>query len=265
MLIKLWGSEMPSDNFTDDKSAAAIETAREAGWALFCNYLSDLELHDLQQDVISLIARPADHKHSAYFFETSSEDDRRLTRVERIWESLSTLHNTSLGEKLLSTAQDYLAEPAILFKDKVNIRYSGTNGYAPHQDSAAGWFEFSNRFVSLGVFLSHSNRMRGGFEVASHVHRLGHFDNLQGRMRDEDFKLMNPQSVEANPGDLILLDSETPHRTVTNTSGHDIFHLLFTFANARTPGVRDAYYTKKLNCFARGQIENNFEFRVFAF
>jgi hypothetical protein len=258
--VKTGGDDV-KDAITLDKH----DVAAAAGWALLAGFLSRDEAAALQRDVAALAAAPDNNLECMYFFGTDASGERRLTRIERIWEALPTLLETGLGERISARAEAYLGEPVVLFKDKLNIRYSGSAGYAPHQDSAAGWEDFAAQFVSIGVFLGRSDPFHGGFEVVDGAHRSGRFANEKGRMSDADFEALGPEAVRANLGDAILLDSEAPHRTLRNDSSTDSLHLLFTFAPARAGGIRDLYYEKKAASFAQGRKSNRFEFRVFAF
>ncbi len=248
-----------------DSTLDRQDVAAEAGWALLPGFLSREEAVALQRDVAALAAVPGDNLECMYFYGTDASDERRLTRIERIWEALPSLLETRLGERIVSRAEAYLGEPVVLFKDKLNIRYAGSAGYAPHQDSAAGWEHFAAHFVSIGVFLGRSDPFHGGFEVVDRAHRSGRFANEKGRMSDADFEALGPKAVCADLGDAILLDSEAPHRTCLNDSSTDSLHLLFTFAPARAGGIRDLYYAKKAASFTDGREGNRFEFRVFAF
>lgn len=241
------------------------DPAAETGWALLSGFSSLEEATALQHDIATLAAAPDDNPECMYFFGTAASGERRLTRIERIWEALPSLRETGLGERIVARAEAYLGEPVVLFKDKLNIRYAGSAGYAPHQDSAAGWEDFAAHFVSIGVFLGRSDPLHGGFEVVDGAHRSGRFANEKGRMSDADFEALGPKAVRADLGDAILLDSEAPHRTLRNDSSADSLHLLFTFAPAQADGIRDLYYTKKAASFAHGREDNRFEFRVFAF
>lgn len=243
-----------------------IDAAREHGWALLKNYFSAKEADAVTSDIRRLIQSPSNYEPCMFFYGTDANEDRRLTRIERLWEALPSLRATGLGARIVKDASTFLDGDAVLFKDKVNIRYAKSSGYAPHQDSAAGWEEFADRFVSFGLFLHPSDPFRGGFEVASNAHKVGRFSNSSGKMTEDDFLKLNPLQLTAQRGDVIVLDSEAPHKTLDNQSEEDSFHLLFTFARAM-PGaaIRNAYYDKKEDSFSSSKKGNEYEFRMFKF
>lgn len=242
----------------------AMAAARAEGWALFQRMISRKASAALRDEVLRLAVAPERHLACRYFYSTSAGGERRLSRIEHIWESLPSLGGP-VGDSIRQLAEAYFGEPAVLFKDKINFRYPGSEGYAPHQDAAAGWIDFADRFVSLSPFLAASDYSRGGFEIAGDCHRLGRFANDNGRMSEADFEALGPVELRAGEGDLLLLDGETPHRTGQNGADSTSLHLLFTFVPAKFEGAREAYFAKKFSDFAPTGQPNTYEFRVFKF
>ncbi|MCJ9668982.1 MULTISPECIES: phytanoyl-CoA dioxygenase family protein [unclassified Neorhizobium] len=239
--------------------------ARRRGWKLISPFASKAEILLLKEQLLRTTMDSDGHPHCLYYYDVLPDGKSRLTRVERIWEALTILKSAGLGERIIRAAESYLGCPVVLFKDKLNIRYAGSGGYAPHQDSAAGWGEFAERFVSIGLFLGHSDLFHGGFEVVDEQHNLGRFPNEKGKMTDDLFNTMAPMAVDADMGDALLLDSEAPHRTAHNSSSLDSWHLLFTFAPSVGGPIREEYYERKIQSFQNGKSSNRFEFRVFSF
>ena len=248
-----------------DYIGGCVETCRQVGHTLIRGFLEPGIAGALRCEVMTLVNRRADRGRAMYFFEEESSGARRLVRVERIWEALPVLASGETGARLFALAEAYLGGPAAIFKDKLNIRHAGSQGYAPHQDSAAGWDAFAPRFLSIGVFLDLSNSKRGGFEVVDNAHRRGRLDNNKGKMSLDQFRLMNPHAIDADQGDIILLDSEAPHRTFDNVSEDDCHHLLITFMPRCSEDLRSAYYDKKAIDLEGDLVNNEFKFRVFSF
>jgi hypothetical protein len=104
-----------------------IVAARSTGWALLEGQVSPAAGLALKEAVLDLVGHPDRHPTAIYFFSAAArEQDRRLTRVERIWNELPVLHNTALARNLVAIARAYLDEDVVLFKDKVNIRHAGS-------------------------------------------------------------------------------------------------------------------------------------------
>lgn len=236
------------------------------GWARIPAGLSSGEVQQLTDEINGLERAQALNEHCLYFYEQKADSgERRVTRLERMWESLPTLQG-GLGKRLFRTASDALGESVALFKDKINFRYAKTRGYAPHQDTAAGWLEYADSFVSVVIFLHSSTSDTGGFELATAHHREGRFRNTQGEMDADVFKEMEPSLVSFDSGDLLLLDGEAPHRTLANTTNSCYYHPILTFHPERAGQNRECYYEAKCRSFAdRSIAPNAYGFRVFDF
>ncbi len=245
--------------------ALDAEQFEERGWTLIEGFLGSPDAARLKDELGFLLQNPQLFPECMYYLERDSADNKRVTRIEKIWEYLPILHETAIARTLASYAEKLLGCPACLFKDKLNIRFANGAGYAPHQDSAAGWDKFANRFVSFGFFLGASNPYFGGFEIVSSIHKNGRLPNEKGKMTDEDFEKLVPIQLDAKLGDVLVLDSEAPHRTLKNRSEEDILHLLFTFGPSTAEGAREKYYQEKRESFGRNRDKNLYEFRVFSF
>jgi hypothetical protein len=239
-----------------------IGLVKSRGWALYEAFLSPVETSLLNNEVRRL--RDSIHPDCTYYYDVTADGQRRLTRIERIWESLAGIAHAPLGTQIEALAASYFGERAALFKDKLNVRYPASSGYAPHQDASAGWDEFSDSFFSVGLFLGPSDSEHGGFEVATNLDD-SRYPNTSGKMRLDLFQSLNPVNVVAGAGDALLLDGECPHRTLDNRSATDSLHLLFTFVPSRYSHAREAYYGKKLASFAANKVRDGYEFRVFEF
>jgi hypothetical protein len=235
----------------------------EQGWALMRAFASPSELVRLRSEALSLLGEK-DRDPKVLTYSEGAEAGGRLVRLERIWHCLPALSDTDLGERLATVASGLLRAPVALFKDKLNMRYPASPGYAPHQDVAAGWLEFGNRFVTLCLLLDRSSTRTGGFQVAPGRHRQGLLANEAGRMSNGAFEALGPAPIAASAGDLLVFDGLAPHRTLANRSRRTTLHLLFTFVADGVPGARESYYRKKIANFTVSD-DNTLRFRVFAF
>jgi hypothetical protein len=242
-----------------------VTECREKGHSLIKNFLTEEQIGSVRKEVDTILDLESNHENPLFFFEVEETGDRRLVRVERIWEALPSLSESEVGMRLIELAESYLNGKVSIFKDKINVRYAGSKGYAPHQDSAAGWDSFGPRFLSIGIFLDKTSPEKGGFEVVDNAHNSGRFENDKGKMTLDLFRTLNPYSIDAVPGDIILLDSEAPHRTFDNISSSDSRHLLITFMIAEEFDIRSKYYEKKIAEFEGDKEKREFVFRVFKF
>jgi phosphonate degradation associated HDIG domain protein len=137
---------------------------------------------------------------------------------------------------------DLLGEPAVLYKEKVNYKQAGGAGFAPHQDATA--YRFVDHHVSVMVPLDPSHPGNGGLYFAP-GHTRGVLPETGGRIAPEVVAELEWEAAEVAPGDVVLFDSYTPHRSGTNTSA-DARRALYLTYNARSAGdFRDRYYADK--------------------
>jgi ectoine hydroxylase-related dioxygenase (phytanoyl-CoA dioxygenase family) len=241
----------------------AVNALHQTGWASLPGFVSPAERQALDRDLDALIAGEAPAQTLRYTQEIGG-GQTRLTRVECIWEHLPSLQAFGLGDRLEALAAQCLGCQPQLFKDKLNLRYPGDAGYAPHQDTAAGWTEFGDAFVSIFLALHSSCPQNGGFRVVPSAHRIGRLPNEAGRMSEAAFNALAPVEVTLEPGGLLLLDGEAPHLTGPNRTGRVSRHLIFTFVRTAQDDVRTLYYETKRGAFG-AQPGEAMSFRVFKF
>lgn len=240
-------------------------SAQRNGWAKFDQFLDREELLQFRREINQLLITSSNFSECLCFYTDSSLEVERPVRIECFWENIRSLAIGSIGRKLHTLAGAYLGKRATLFKDKVNVRLIGSSGYSPHQDAAAGWHSYAKKFVTIGLFLSTSNSLRGGFEVAAQHHRLGRIANNNGKIEDQMFCSLERDTPSFKSGDAILLDGEAPHRTLMNCSDDEVIHILFTFNSFDEGNCRSQYYEKKKRDFQQTKNSNRLMFRVFTF
>jgi hypothetical protein len=241
--------------------AATVAAIRRQGWALVPGYLDAAEVAALATAAARLAGAAAFPPDCRAFFDRRDNGEMRLARLERVAEALPPLQG-ALGARLAADAARCFDGPAVPFKDKLNLRYPGSAGYAPHQD-AARWDRFARAFLSFGLFLSPSDRMRGGFEIALSAGPVGRMAERRGDLIAADYDRLPKRALAAAPGDALLIDGDVPHRTTANASSETILHLLVTFARSDDTRLRQAYYEDQQRALAGIDAGGNrFIFRV---
>ena len=79
-------------------------------------------------------------RHMMYF-ETSlkSKGKRLLNRLENFYPFHEGFRALFDGDKLRGATSELLGEEAVLYKDKINFKLPGGDGFELHQDQQAGW------------------------------------------------------------------------------------------------------------------------------
>jgi 2-aminoethylphosphonate dioxygenase len=178
------------------------------------------------------------------FHERSQLDPARdlIARIERI----VPFHNgfALLCDALAAMIGELLGEPAVLFKEKINFKMPGGDGFKPHQDSQAGWETYASYFVTAALTIDPSTLENGCLRVAAGQQRRGLFRAWEP-LTDADMAGMNFVDCPTEPGDVILFDSYTPHASEPNHSKSMRRMYFATFNKAAEGDHMDRYYADK--------------------
>jgi hypothetical protein len=180
-----------------------------------------------------------------WVYHESSLSDPDIELVSRI-EKLSPFHEgfADLSRTLAGTAGQLLAEDAVLFKEKINFKMPGGDGFKPHQDSQAGWEDYASYFITVTVCIDHATLENGCLQVAPGRQNRGLFRKWEP-LTDDDMADMNFLPLPTSPGDLILFDSYTPHYSEPNLT-KDTRRLYFVTYNKASEGDHfDRYHEDK--------------------
>ena len=137
-----------------------------------------------------------------------------------------------LETKLKPLMNDIHGEDMTLFKEKLNWKYGGGNGFAAHQDHPA-WSDFPPTFYStISISANNSTIANGCLEFVRGQDKKGVYSyNKEGdgslipEIADQ-FKWI---PLETTPRDILIFNSFTPHRSHKNNtvSPRRIFYFTF--------------------------------------
>lgn len=181
---------------------------------------------------------------------TDAQGNKLLQRIENFCQFNSELDSILRGKKLLGMCSDLFNEESILYKEKVNYKLPGGDGFAPHQDVAAGWWMY-NQSVHISVLISvdASHKGNGALECVRGAHKRG---ILGAAWKEVPAKLVEEfkwEMIETSPGDVVFFDSFVPHRSAPNNSSSKRRVLYSTYAKASEGDYRDLYYADKRKSF----------------
>lgn len=197
-----------------------------------------------------------------YFSAASS--GTQLVRVERFVEDFEVSTRIPLLKRAATIAAQLLGCASVaLFKDKINFRHPGSEGFGPHQDAAAGWDKYSPYFVSVAIFIRNSNPQAGGFEFAVNAKPNFYYPAQNGKLLQSDFDGFQRTPIVCPAGDAIAFDSYAPHQSYRNGTEEVVPHIILTFNDASHGSHRDKYYSEKVNSMSVGG--GPIRFRVFEF
>lgn len=225
---------------TDDQ----VAFFRKNGYVLLKKGFDKSDAKVINKWTLELASLPEKNGHHWVYHEKSLIDPGfdLINRVERISPFIACFNE--LSTKLLPSVSQLFGEGAVLFKDKINFKMSGGNGFSPHQDSQAGWEKYANYFITVMVSIDESTLENGCLQLASRDHTT-----LAGKewepLTDEQTAAMQFIPLETGPGDVIYFDSYAPHKSEANFS-NKMRRLYFATYNKLSDGNHlEVYYSDK--------------------
>jgi len=188
----------------------------------------------------------AGHYMKYYEKKKANPSEKILSRVENFTQYNPGLDFLLNGDKLRNMVTDLFGEESILYKEKINYKLPGGDGFAPHQDVAAGWWMYNQTLhISCSVCIDPANMENGCLEVCNAAHRDGMLCDDWKEIPSDVVQKLNWYHVPCEPGDVIFFDSYVPHKSGPNESSKPRRVLYATYAKAAEGDFRDRYYADK--------------------
>ena len=186
------------------------------------------------------------------YFEAAVDgrDDRMLCRVECFSDYHEGWRSIIQHPKMMAILAILFGEDAILFKEKLNYKLPGGNGFTPHQDAPA-FQAFGQAFhITVMVSVDATTVENGCLYMAVGEHRNGLFAMTPGQTLDEDaVARLEWTPFETQPGDVVIFGSMIPHYSTPNRS-HQARRTAYLTYNAGSLGSRrDEYFQNKRAVF----------------
>jgi hypothetical protein len=184
------------------------------------------------------------------YYEAGPDGARLLARIENFLPHHPGLDARFRGGRLAALLAELLGEPAVVFKDKINLKAAGGAGFAPHQDAPA-YVDFGVDFhATVMVPVDPFTPENGALEMAREAAQTAFLpQNPDGTLRPDVVARLDFVPVLARPGDVIVFDSYVPHRSGPNRSGGPRRSYYVTYNRASAGDRRAAYYARKRERF----------------
>lgn len=177
--------------------------------------------------------------------------DRKSRLVQRI-ENFCPFHaefDGLLNGRLRDDSATLFGEPAVMFKDKINFKLPGGDGFKPHQDQQAGWSVYASLFITVMVAVDDATAENGCLEIAPGQHKRGMLGPEWKPLSDSDMAGFALKPLATRAGDVVFFDSYVPHGSQPNLSGGPRRVLYVTYNRAREGDHREHYFTEKRRNF----------------
>lgn len=225
-------------------STEQIEEFRNTGFLVIRNlYESDRikTITEWTEEVTNYPEVPG--KYMMYFEESKLEPGKRiLSRMEDIEPFHQGFSELFVRGEIQQITSQLFSDEAVLFKDKINFKMPGGDGFKAHQDVQAGWDRYSKLHITALVSIDPSTVENGCLEIARGHHDKGLIGE-QWTPLEED--ALDYVSVPTNPGDAVFFDSFAPHRSGPNLTNEKRRVLYVTYNAAAEGDHRRQYYDDK--------------------
>ncbi len=225
-------------------SAEQIESFERDGFLVLEQAFNAGEMARIDTWTRELAAWPEVTGRQRVYHEKSLKGDgaELISRIENI----APFHPgfAELGTVLKAPAAQLLGEPAVLFKEKINFKIPGGDGFKPHQDSQAGWDAYADFFISVLVSIDEAIEENGCLRMCAGHHQQGLFKSWEP-LSDADMADMEFVPCPTKPGDVVLFDCFAPHASEANMTDatRRIFYATYNRASAGNNMAR--YYADK--------------------
>jgi ectoine hydroxylase-related dioxygenase (phytanoyl-CoA dioxygenase family) len=239
------------------------------GYVIARGLLTREELAAVDRETARIAAADGEDNGAFYYSEPNAAEPGKkiIRRIERVGAASKVLDSIFRAEKIAGAVSELFGEPAVLFKDKLNLKLPGGGGFKAHVDghfwwtdargvTRRGWGEYATSFYNALVSVDAATTENGCLQIASLQDTFAHvgrtFDqiiaNVEGRGPDIPARLMasvTMRPIETEPGDVLFFDWRCIHGSDANRSGQQR-RILYSTYNKQSEGDHlAAYYEGK--------------------
>jgi hypothetical protein len=174
-----------------------------------------------------------------------------VDRLDPVMDISPVFRGLAADERLRAVLRRIFADEPLLFKDRLIYKMIGMPGYPIHQDYS-WWQEFPADLVNVLVAIDGADADNGALELFPGHHRLLSAPGEMRHMNDEEARQVDLDGGElmvTRPGDVVIFDCMTPHRSGPNRSNRLRRQLYLTYSPARHGDL----YQKQLQLFLEGR------------
>jgi hypothetical protein len=243
-----------------------IEQFHHDGFLLVRGMYSPEEMKDISQWTEEVAGSPETPGHYMMYFESSKQDGARIiSRIEDFVSFHEGFAELITRRRMQQAVSDLFGESAVLFKDKINFKLPGGDGFKEHQDVQAGWDDYADLHITAMIAIDETNADNGSVEMIPGMHKQGLLGEMWAPLTDVDTKNASYEPVHCQPGDAVFFDSYAPHRSMPNNTDQARRVLYITFNGASKGDHRAQYYADKRNNYPpdiERDPERDYSFKV---
>ncbi len=185
-------------------------------------------------------------RHMAYYEESLTRSGERvLQRIENFVPYHAGFADFVAESRMLGAVEQLYGTCAVPFKDKINFKLPGGDGYKAHQDQQAGWSAYAPLFITALVTIDEQTIENGCLELAAGHHKKGLVGSEWAPLNDAETATMDFVPYPSRPGDVMYFDSFVPHRSAANRTAKPRRVLYITYNALQYGDRRTQYYADK--------------------
>lgn len=188
-------------------------------------------------------------KYMMYFEESQADQSRILCRIENFVPYHEGFSKLITARRMQQAVSELFGEDAVLFKDKINFKMPGGDGFAAHQDVQAGWDRYGSLHITAMVAIDPCTEDNGCLEFAPAAHDRGLIGSQWTPLSDTELSDEAYRKLPMAPGDAVFFDSYAPHRSAPNHTDRPRRILYFTYGRASDGDQRERYYADKRDSY----------------
>ena len=236
---------------TEPLTDEAIESFRRDGFVFAPGFFDAAEMGTITAWIDEVAAWPeAPGRHMVYHEDSlAAPGERIVQRIEDVTPFHAGLKGLFTRGPMIGAVARLLGEPAVLFKDKINFKLPGADGFKAHQDVQAGWNAYASYYVSALVSIDTATEANGCLEMAAGWHDRGLVGAEWTPLGVEEIAGMGFVPYPSAPGDVVFFDSFAPHRSAPNLTDRPRRALYVTYNRASEGDHRARYVADKRQNF----------------
>jgi hypothetical protein len=179
------------------------------------------------------------------YFEPGPQSSRIISRIENFIPFHEGFSNLITKRRMQQAVSELFGSEAVLFKDKINFKLPGADGFKEHQDVQAGWDTYALLHITAMIAIDETTEENGSLEMLPGMHNRGVLGEMWAPLTDDDTGHREYQAVHCQPGDAVFFDSYAPHRSAPNRSSEQRRVLYITYNKLSDGDHRSQYYADK--------------------
>lgn len=182
--------------------------------------------------------------------EITPTGEKQLMRTENFVDYHAGFSELLHGSALTGILSQLTRDSMVLFKDKINYKLAGGNGFGAHLDAPAYDHIGAIEHTTANLAVDAATRANGCVEVVAGSHRMD-VELAEGGRISPDWE--NRQTwipVELDEGDLLIFGSHLAHRSAENRTTQPRASVYATYSNVSDGSdLRERYYTHRRDEF----------------